>query len=309
MWFWFSYYNIKKQGNQVVWYGGVEDENVYLFDGSSTTAITTSGVNRIPQIDGSNIIWQYGTPAPNQEIFWYDGSGTTNITSDSIPDRRPDISGDYIVWDSYRNDNWQIMAYNVSTDNFTQITTSDWSNNRPKIDGTDLIWYGDAGGDWNIYYKKLGSSDPIQNISPLSTQNRYFEICDGYAVWTGWDGTDFEIYIYSVADDITQVITDNAAEDTYPQTDGKTIVWYGWDGTDFEIYIYDILEQTIEQITDNDYDDLHPYVSDGTVAWYGWDGTDYEIFTAQETVPIPEPASLLLMFSGLISIAIKRILR
>jgi hypothetical protein len=98
----------------------------------------------------------------------------------------------------------------------------------------------------------------------------------GDVVWDGYDGNDYEIYLYSDGN-ITQ-ITDNSFYDLLPQINAdRDVVWYGFDGNDNEIYLYS--NGDIIQISDNAYSDYNPQINaDGDVVWYGFDGNDSEIY-------------------------------
>ena len=92
-------------------------------------------------------------------------------------------------------------------------------------------------------------------------------------VWYGWDG-DYEIYLYNGTSTIQ--LTNNTTNDFSPAISGNNVVWYGWDGTDYEIYLYNGTSTT--QLTSNNYNDFYSAISGNNVVWYGFDGTDSEIF-------------------------------
>ncbi|MCW9679409.1 hypothetical protein FJR41_001010, partial [Dolichospermum planctonicum UHCC 0167] len=92
-------------------------------------------------------------------------------------------------------------------------------------------------------------------------------------VWYGYDG-DYEIYLYNGTSTIQ--LTNNTTNDFSPAISGNNVVWYGWDGTDYEIYLYNGTSTT--QLTSNNYNDFYSAISGNNVVWYGFDGTDSEIF-------------------------------
>ncbi|MFZ5448336.1 MAG: glycosyl hydrolase family 17 protein [Thermodesulfobacteriota bacterium] len=110
----------------------------------------------------------------------------------------------------------------------------------------------------------------------------------GQIVWSAFDGTDYEIYLYSAG--TTTQITDNSYEDGQPQINASgQIVWSGHDGTDYEIYLYSA--GTTTPITNDSYDDWQPSINaSGDIAWSGYDGTDYDIYlySAGTGTPITE---------------------
>jgi cysteine-rich repeat protein len=113
------------------------------------------------------------------------------------------------------------------------------------------------------------------------TNNSYDDILpqisdDGYMVWFGFDGSDYEIFLDNRTG-ITQ-ITNNTYNDMQPQINNNGYVaWHSWDGSDTEIYLYD--GAGITQVTNNSYNDILPQINNnGYVTWQGWDGTDWEIY-------------------------------
>jgi len=72
------------------------------------------------------------------------------------------------------------------------------------------------------------------------TRNRdtdlYPQIDAGKVVWEGYDGSDWEIFLYNGT--TTTQITSNSYNDYSPQIDAGKIVWYG-DSPDYEIFLYD----------------------------------------------------------------------
>lgn len=109
------------------------------------------------------------------------------------------------------------------------------------------------------------------------TDNAYDDaspaISDSNVVWQGWDGHDWEIFLYTGT---TVQLTNNDYDDISPQISGANVVWQSWDGHDWEIRLYS--NGTTVQLTNNSYPDTVPRVSGQAVVWQGWDGYDWEIF-------------------------------
>ncbi|MDB4442809.1 PKD domain-containing protein [bacterium] len=99
-----------------------------------------------------------------------------------------------------------------------------------------IVWErrGD-GPDSEIFLSRYAGS-PIQ-----ITDNSYNDVDpqindSGYVVWEGYDGSDWEIFVYD-GENTTQ-ITNNNYNDYDPQiNDFGYIVWYGYDGQDNEIFL------------------------------------------------------------------------
>jgi hypothetical protein len=119
----------------------------------------------------------------------------------------------------------------------------------------------------------------VTKITKNSYDDRFPQINDnGYIVWEGYDGSDWEIFLYD-GTNITQ-LTDNSYDDNEPKINNNGyVVWSGQPtGTDTEIFLYD--GTSITQITDDSYydDRLYQINNNGYVAWSRLDGYNYEIF-------------------------------
>jgi len=55
--------------------------------------------------------------------------------------------------------------------------------------------------------------------------------------WTGWDGSDYEIFFFDFATGTTTQLTTNAGHDFVGGASGSRVVWQGYDGNDWEIYL------------------------------------------------------------------------
>lgn len=109
------------------------------------------------------------------------------------------------------------------------------------------------------------------------------QIDNGQVVWSGYDGEDTEIYLWTDGS-VTQ-LTDNDVNDYFPQIDAGQVVWIGHDGNDTEIYLWD--GSSVKQLTDNYWDDWgYPQIDEGQVVWSGRgnSGWDLEIFHWQNDI-------------------------
>jgi len=79
----------------------------------------------------------------DNEIFLYNGSSTVQLTTNSIQDVEPKISGTNVVWASPGGsdggvDN-EIFLYNGSST--VQLTTNSIQDVEPKISGENIVWF------------------------------------------------------------------------------------------------------------------------------------------------------------------------
>ncbi|MBW2194768.1 MAG: thrombospondin type 3 repeat-containing protein [Deltaproteobacteria bacterium] len=117
----------------------------------------------------------------------------------------------------------------------------------------------------------------VVELSDNPNDDRYPQVnAGGDVVWEGYDGSDYEIFLYNGSS--TTQLTNNSNDDRYPQVNsGGDVVWEGYDGSDYEIFLYNGSSTT--QLTNNSFDDYSPQINVyGDVVWRGYDGSDYEIF-------------------------------
>ena len=94
----------------------------------------------------------------------------------------------------------------------------------------------------------------------------------GQVVWRGWDGADWQIFLYDGTTTIQLTGSAPSIAGYDPQINVKgQVVWRGYDGGgDAEIFLYDGTN-TI-QLTNNAYDDWFPQInSSGQVVWQSYD--------------------------------------
>jgi hypothetical protein len=103
----------------------------------------------------------------------------------------------------------------------------------------------------------------------------------GQVVWEGYDGHDWEIFVFDGIDPPERA-TSNSDDDTNPQiSDSGWVVWEQNDTAEGDYKIWIGTTSGIAWIYDDrpDYDDRYPDInSDGVVTWQGWDGSHWQIY-------------------------------
>ena len=103
-------------------------------------------------------------------------------------------------------------------------------------------------------------------------------------VWQGFDGNDYEIYMYDWGLDWVWQITDNSYDDLYPQINNNgDIAWQRDDGTYMTILFYEEAEDKTWEIRtsarDNSWNTLVPFMNNnGDIVWHENTGFAYNIF-------------------------------
>lgn len=101
---------------------------------------------------------------------------------------------------------------------------------------------------------------------------------NGWVVWVGNDGHDYEIYLRKPGGATIQ-LTDNEFDDIQLTIDNaNTIAWSGHDGNDWEIYLKFEDDISAGRETWNDVDDVSPQIGDkasfGSIFWLSNDDGD-----------------------------------
>jgi hypothetical protein len=272
----------------VVWCG--YDGSVYqifLYDGTSTTQLTTYGGSN-PQINNNGyVVWTGRDGGTNAEIFLYDGTNTVQLTDNDCNDQFPQINDiGHIVWE--KSCPWggqEIWGYNGQNTIRLTDDTDPYGEMDPQINNDSyVVWYKhSAPSGWVYLYdgtSKTHISDDFWYAHAYPQINN-----NGYVVWQGRDddsGIDSEIFLYDGTNTIQ--LTDNSYEDHSAQiNDNGYVVWCGMAGEEYgfgEIFLYD--GTGITRLTNNSHFDEHPQINNnGYVVWqggYGFDSPDNEIF-------------------------------
>jgi hypothetical protein len=323
-----------------------------------------------PYVCGANVVWNMDDGRPNLtgcEIFLYDGFSTIQVTRNDREDRNYQVSHSYIAWSAWDDDHQdeEIYLYHIGSgiiSTLTNNTLRDWT---PRISDPYIVWFAFEGGGhrpvwlWDgsekhylgggeyptISGSKVAWSNPtgayVYDIDtgvtvqpPLGQTGRWPDIDGSKVAWEGWDGKDWEIFLYDIDSGLTQQLTFNNIDDTAPKVSGSNVTWHGADfmATEKEIFFYDGstvrtigtgLDPQIDgsnvvwhsqadgnyevmwfdgsvthQLTNNDVMDGLPNIDELTIVWQGYDGHDMEIYMFK----IPEPASLLLFLGAAVAL-------
>lgn len=118
------------------------DLEIFLVQDGEFTQITFNTVDdAAPTYDAStnSVVWHRAVD-DRYQIMAYDfkTETETQLTNDAVNNMQPVKSGDFIAWQKWVKNNWQIMLYDGS--NTTQLTYSDQHNIAPAIRGNYLLW-------------------------------------------------------------------------------------------------------------------------------------------------------------------------
>ena len=222
------------------------------------------------------------TPSGDKEILFWPGEGEfQRITWDTRNDINPTIGDGILAYQKARGFpfGWEIMVYDIETEERWQITTNRYYDMGPQAFGSLVTWYGWDGEDYEIYL--YDHSD--RSITQV-TDNRFDDesprIWGENIVWEGFATVEPDVYFWSRPEGRVRRISRNVEQDVNPRVWETYVVWQSFDGDDYEILFIDTSrEMDPIKVTQNAFDDINPYIRDGTICWMGYvDNFDAEIF-------------------------------
>ena len=279
-----SYPQINSNGN-VIWASGNSggtDSQIFLYNGS--TGITSQlssvfGLNSKPQINDNNcVVWILAETT----LYYHNGISPVTIPCPTIDVSSPKINNNNkVVWSAISGSLEDIYIYDAGTHTTNMLTTPQNVNTNPCINDNNFIAW-QATGDIFVYNNvtitNITNSVAIDKIGNINNVNQI--------VWSGHDGSDYEIFVYDCNGGTTTQITSNSQDDIDPRiNDNGVIVWSGSNGTDYEIFLYD---GSTKQITFDEKTDSEPEINERNyLAWRTWDTPTRAI--AKLSVPTATP--------------------
>jgi len=228
----------------------------------------------------------------------------TRVTWDMAEQYCPDIYGNRIIWNDFRNSNWDIFLYDLNTSTETRITQSPSTEYFQDISGARIAFEDYRNGNSDIYMYDLDegteirvTTDPDPQILP--------DIDGDRIVWEDQRNNTCEIYLYNLDEGTERRITSNSPHQydvTRPGISGDRIVWEDSRNCDYEhinnydIYMYDLGTGNETQVTTDTATQTFPAISGNRIVWQderngNLDIYMYDIDTGEETQITTDTAS------------------
>ncbi len=155
--------SIDVSGKSIVWQGNVNGRWQIFFANAATsstpaiTALTHSNESNFnPRVDGDDVVWQ-GWVDGNWEIFLAEHLAPANylsdnnipventrlgidhswkvtrITTNSVHDMFPSVSGGLVTWQSFQDNTWAVYAYSIKTGATTKLSSDGAKSENPRF--------------------------------------------------------------------------------------------------------------------------------------------------------------------------------
>lgn len=212
----------------------------------------------------------------------------------------PDIYGDRVVWEDYRNaalpedggnltaEDWlgldvNIYMHNLSSEEDLQVTTNESIQWSPAIDGDLIVWEDARNGNWDVYLYNLSSGEEIQVTGDNSSQMNPDVSGDGLVVWEDSRNGNWDIYLYDLSSGEEMQVTSSTEDQVSPAIYGNVIVWEDYRNADqavsddmtlqelsqldADVYMYDLSTGEEFLVTENESWQGQPAIYGDRIVW------------------------------------------
>ena len=188
------------------------------------------------------------------------------ITTNTLDQIDPAISGNYIVWTDSRNGNKDIYHYDIPSHKEAPLTPGTPNDQYlDDVDGVNVVYTNvkSSGSDIYVYNITAGQSTPL-----TSGGDQYFPaIQKDHVVWVAASDGVLNVWLADIsAWTLTKVTTDPITV-AAPRVDGDWVVWEEVVGTSWQIRAYQISTGQTRDITPIAANHRRPDVSGDLVVW------------------------------------------
>lgn len=240
-----------------------------LTDVNPVYTFTTPGIHTV----NLTVRNAYGTTSKTDTIIVLTENEIRITTSELAS--HPDIYGNRIVWQDFRNGNYDIYMYDLSTSRETRITANESNQTYPALYGDRIVWQDDLNGQYDIYMYNISTSKETQ----ISTSGRAQKpkIYTDRIMWMDYRTGSKGIYVHDLSTSKeTRIISEGIPQ--FINMEGNLIVWDDLRYISPDIYMYNLSTSTEIQITSNG-ESTFPDVYGNRIVWQEWHNEDGNLTT------------------------------
>lgn len=183
----------------------VGDGAFYCSTPKSSQEFKEDGVFAAPDADG------------DMEIFVRLNGEETQVTSNLIDDNAPyyDALSDRIVWHANYNDRYQIMSYDMRTNEEVRLTSTPYNNMEPVAYGDITMYQAWIDNNWEIMYH---DGTELRRLTTNTQHDVSPSIRGGYIVWQSQFSDGWQVAVYDQkTDHVEYVKSDGGAKVENPR--------------------------------------------------------------------------------------------
>ncbi|WP_181391806.1 PKD domain-containing protein [Methanospirillum lacunae] len=232
---------------------GTSIKNIFVYDTQSQTSFqvspSTSNQNQ-PAISGRYVVWQDWSSG-NADIALADlnsrkvdlnsgkydvNSNKVNLICNDLGDQsKPDISGNYVVWEDWRNGNADVYMYDISAEKEYQLTSDSSDQKNPKISGNIVVWEDTRNGGSDIYGMDLRN---LHEVRLSGTGNAYSPDVSGVLVaWEDRSGSNADIMLLDLITGRIYNLGNDQFDQKAPSIYGDYVAWEDYSSGNPNIYV------------------------------------------------------------------------
>ncbi len=218
-------------GHYVVFTRSVND--IFIYDLSSSSSVehqivAGASINEhSPYINGNWV--SFTTNEGDSEIYYHDIAldTTTKLTNNALSDYESAINDNYIAYVHYDGNDREVMVYDRATPETRQLTDDNLSSSNVTLSDSNVAYVtGQSSNDAVLSLYDAVTKSTVEVANNVSFYYDERPSMDGdFLVYMGWDGNDWEIYVYQISSGVKTQLTNNNLDDRYPRVHKSKIVW------------------------------------------------------------------------------------
>ena len=178
----------------------------------------------------------------------------------------PAISGNYVVWNDYRNVNNDSYMKDLTTGVESSVCTETHSQFGPAISGNYVVWMDDRNWNSDIYMKNLSTG--VESSVCTETHGQSAPAISGnYVVWMDDRNGNYDIYLKDLSTGFEYSVCTEPHNQCDPAISGNYVVWVDDRNGNSDIYMKDLSTGVESSVCTESHSQYDPDISGNYVVW------------------------------------------